>query len=201
MRTSGRGELQSPRPSSSPCDSSSRRAPVQPALELAERHEDSATAADDPKLTEDVLVEVVAAHAEGGRGLLGAQRKPSRRCPAAQEKLDALPTGALAGDAEGARPLMARAAEDTFDPITVLRARDQRRVAYIVIGALGRVIQGSDELTDGIDIVPSTREENIRKLGLALEDLNARRTDGRKLALDESLTSERCSSSRPTPAN
>jgi hypothetical protein len=70
---------------------------------------------------------------------------------------------------------------DVFDPIAVLRALDQRRVAYIVVGALGRVIQGSDEVTDGIDIVPSTREQNLRKLGLALEDLNARRVDGRPL--------------------
>lgn len=53
---------------------------------------------------------------------------------------------------------MARAREDAFDPLGILRALDQRRVAYIVIGALGRVIQGSDEITDGIDIVPSTRE-------------------------------------------
>ena len=66
---------------------------------------------------------------------------------------------------------------DVFDPIAILRALDQRRVTYIVIGALGRVIQGSDEVTDGSDIVPSTREENLRKLGLALADLNARRVD------------------------
>ncbi|HEX5469545.1 MAG TPA: hypothetical protein VFW80_10920 [Gaiellaceae bacterium] len=76
---------------------------------------------------------------------------------------------------------------DVFDPIAILRALDQRRVAYIVIGALGRVIQGSDELTDGVDIVPSTREENLRKLGFALDDINARRVDGKPLALDQGL--------------
>jgi hypothetical protein len=80
---------------------------------------------------------------------------------------------------------MPSAREDVFDPIEILRALDRRRVAYIVIGALGRVIQGSDEITDGIDIVPSTREENVRKLGLALEDLNARRVDGAPVALDQ----------------
>jgi hypothetical protein len=85
---------------------------------------------------------------------------------------------------------MARAREDVFDPIEILRALDRRRVAYIVIGALGRVIQGSDEVTDGIDIVPSTREENLRKLGLALEDLNARRADGKPLALENSVGEE-----------
>lgn len=79
---------------------------------------------------------------------------------------------------------MARAHKEVFDPIEILRALDRRRVAYIVIGALGRVIQGSDEVTDGIDIVPSTREENLPKLGLALEDLNARRADGKLLAAE-----------------
>ncbi len=86
---------------------------------------------------------------------------------------------------------MARAREEVFDPIAILRALDQRRVAYIVIGALGRVIQGSDEITDGVDIVPSTREENLRKLRLALEDLNARRVDGKSLVLEQKLPDDR----------
>lgn len=37
---------------------------------------------------------------------------------------------------------------------------------------------------------PSTREENLRKLGHALEDLNARRVDGKPLALEEGLPNE-----------
>ena len=66
-----------------------------------------------------------------------------------------------------------------FDPIAVLQVLDRQRVSYVVVGALGRVIQGSDELTGGIDIVPSMREENLRRLELALEDINARRLDGK----------------------
>jgi hypothetical protein len=79
---------------------------------------------------------------------------------------------------------------DAYDPTAALRALDQRRVAYVVIGALGRVIQGSGELTSGTDIVPSTREDNLPRLTLALEDLNARRRDGKNLSLNESLASE-----------
>jgi hypothetical protein len=82
------------------------------------------------------------------------------------------------------------AGDDAFDPIAVLQALDRRRVAYIVIGALGRVIQGSGELTDGIDIVPSPREENLRRLALALDDLDARRADGKRLALERDLARE-----------
>jgi hypothetical protein len=79
-------------------------------------------------------------------------------------------------------------AEDVFDPYAVLQALERHRVTYIIVGGLGRVIHGSDELTDGIDIVPSTREENLRRLGLALDDLNARRPDGKAPLLERDLT-------------
>ena len=77
-----------------------------------------------------------------------------------------------------------------FDPYAVLKALDGRYVAYIVIGGFARVIHGTDELTRGLDIVPSTRPENIRQLGEALSDLNARREDGGKLRLEGALPTE-----------
>ena len=67
---------------------------------------------------------------------------------------------------------------ELFDPVEMFRALDRHRVAYVVVGALGRVIEGSDELTDGLDIVPSAKEQNLRRLELALEELHARRADG-----------------------
>jgi hypothetical protein len=76
---------------------------------------------------------------------------------------------------------------DVFDPIAVLQALDRRRVTYIIVGGLGRVILGNDELTDGVDIAPSTREENLRRLGLALEDLNARQPNGKLPSLEGDL--------------
>jgi hypothetical protein len=81
-------------------------------------------------------------------------------------------------------------ARDDFDPFALLGALERQRVTYIVVGGLGRVIHGSDEVTDGLDIVPSTREENLRRLGLALEDLNARRPDGRAPQLERDLANE-----------
>ncbi|HET8751899.1 MAG TPA: hypothetical protein VFM43_05180 [Gaiellaceae bacterium] len=74
-----------------------------------------------------------------------------------------------------------------FDPYEVLQTLERHRVTYVVIGGLGRVIHGSTELTDGIDIVPSTREENLRRLGLALEELNAHLPDGKQPALERDL--------------
>ena len=90
---------------------------------------------------------------------------------------------------------------ELFDPIAVLQALDGQRVTYIVIGGLGRVIHGSDELTDGIDIVPSTREENLRRLGLALDELNARGRTGSRQSLSGTSPASRCSSCTPTPAS
>jgi hypothetical protein len=58
-------------------------------------------------------------------------------------------------------------------------------VTYIVIGAFARVVQGTEELTRGIDIVPSTRPENLRRLEQALGELNAVRVDGLELQFDE----------------
>lgn len=80
---------------------------------------------------------------------------------------------------------MGEPAPARFDPYAVMKALDRQRATYIVIGAFARIIHGTEELTRGIDIVPSTRPENLRRLGEALRDLNAQREDGRPLQLDE----------------
>jgi hypothetical protein len=74
-------------------------------------------------------------------------------------------------------------AEPAFDPRELLATLDRHRVTYIVIGAFGRVIQGADEVTQGVDIVPSTRPENLRRLDAALEELSAQREDGSRPTL------------------
>jgi hypothetical protein len=68
-----------------------------------------------------------------------------------------------------------------FDPVGLLGTLQRHQVAYIVIGALGRVLQGTDELTRGVDIVPSTKGQNLERLDAALQDLNARYPDGREV--------------------
>lgn len=76
-------------------------------------------------------------------------------------------------------------AEDrpNFDPLGLLATLDRHRVAYIVIGAFARVIQGAEEITRDVDIVPSTKPENLKRLEVALSDLDARRVDGREVEL------------------
>src|SRR5262245_40308618 len=70
-----------------------------------------------------------------------------------------------------------------FDPYGVLQALDRHRVKYVVIGGFARVLQGTEELTRGLDIVPSLRGDNLRRLDEALEEMHARRTGGRELEL------------------
>ena len=70
---------------------------------------------------------------------------------------------------------------ENFDPLGLLKTLDRHRVSYIVVGGLARIIQGADEMTSGVDIVPAMREENLRRLDLALGELDARRTDRKKL--------------------
>src|SRR5262249_27448538 len=77
--------------------------------------------------------------------------------------------------------------EARFDPIALLQALDRHRVTCVVVCAVGRVIHGSDELTDGLDIVPSTKPENLRRLSLALADLHAGHRDGTPVELERDL--------------
>ena len=72
-----------------------------------------------------------------------------------------------------------------FDPYAILRELQDERVFFVVIGALARVIQGSDELTRGLDLAPSLNPRNLEKLQQALEKLNAHRADGKTLDVRE----------------
>ena len=72
-----------------------------------------------------------------------------------------------------------------FDPYAILAALDRHGVSYIVIGAFARVIQGTEEITRGVDVVPSLRSENLHRLALALQELGAEHAHGQPLSLDE----------------
>ncbi|MGH3021903.1 MAG: hypothetical protein ACRDNR_17345 [Gaiellaceae bacterium] len=52
-----------------------------------------------------------------------------------------------------------------FHPYAILAALERQRVAYVVIGAFARVVQGAEEITDGIDIAPSLRGVNLVRPG------------------------------------
>lgn len=71
-----------------------------------------------------------------------------------------------------------------FDPLGLLAVLDRHRVAYIVIGAFGRVVQGAEEITRGVDVVPSPKPDNLERLNAALEELDAAGHSGRAASLD-----------------
>jgi hypothetical protein len=72
-----------------------------------------------------------------------------------------------------------------FDPYAVLRELESRRVGYVIIGGLARVLRGSDELTQGVDLTPSALPQNLDRLQQALENLGARRADGKEIDLND----------------
>jgi hypothetical protein len=75
-----------------------------------------------------------------------------------------------------------------FDPYAMLEALEGRRVAYVLIGGFARIIQGTEELTDGLDLTPSLRGDNVRRLRRALQDLGAERAHGNALPVDDTTT-------------
>jgi hypothetical protein len=62
-----------------------------------------------------------------------------------------------------------------FDPYALLEALERNRVSYVIVGGFARVVHGTGELTRGLDIAPSLREENLRRLGHAVEELQPAR--------------------------
>ncbi len=74
-----------------------------------------------------------------------------------------------------------------FDPYALFEALAQERVTYVVVGAFARVVHGSAETTDGLDIVPSLREENLRRLGRTLDQLEGG-VDANRLTSGEVVT-------------
>jgi hypothetical protein len=81
-----------------------------------------------------------------------------------------------------------------FDPYEQLAALQRHHVSFVVIGALARVIHGTAELTEGMDITPSMREDNVARLKNGLDDLEAKRRDRKRLdlaALDEHVVALR----------
>jgi hypothetical protein len=80
--------------------------------------------------------------------------------------------------------------QSTFDPYAILEALDRERVSYVVVGGFARVVHGSAETTRGLDIVPSLREENLRRLARALDGLGASGRDRRPVDAASLTSSE-----------
>ncbi len=83
-----------------------------------------------------------------------------------------------------------RSARERFDPYAILAALERQRVSYVLIGGFARVLQGTEELTHGLDLAPSLRPENLRRLALALNDLDAHFPNGTRPALERDFPTQ-----------
>jgi hypothetical protein len=79
---------------------------------------------------------------------------------------------------------------EVFDPRGLLATFDRNIVEYVVIGGFARVIRGTDELTNGVDICPSLRGVNPRGIRDALVELDAVGVDGKPVVFDETKLAE-----------
>ena len=75
-----------------------------------------------------------------------------------------------------------RREDPPFDPYPILHELKDSRVWFILVGGLARVLQGSDEITRGLDLTPSMRPENLERLAGALLRLEATPQNGARLS-------------------
>lgn len=83
------------------------------------------------------------------------------------------------------RALRASSSDPSFDPYAILASLERRHTDYVAIGSFARIVQGAEEQTDGIDIVPSLRGRNLHRLALALADLGAAGRDDQQVVVEE----------------
>jgi hypothetical protein len=93
--------------------------------------------------------------------------------------------GAEAGSRERA------AAHAAVDPYAILHELEHdRAIRNVLIGALARVSQGSDEVTRGVDLTPATEVRNLERLENALGHLHARRVDRIERSLADAVANQ-----------
>src|SRR5262249_31492606 len=73
----------------------------------------------------------------------------------------------------------------------ILEALESERIAYVVVGAFARVVHGSGETTRGIDISPSLRDDDLRRLGRVIVQLGGRGSSGGPVTPEQLAAGER----------
>ena len=60
-----------------------------------------------------------------------------------------------------------------FDPDEILRVLHRHGVEFVLIGGMAAALHGSDVVTFDLDLAPRSEQDNLRRLALALRDLDA----------------------------
>jgi transcriptional regulator with XRE-family HTH domain len=84
-----------------------------------------------------------------------------------------------------------------FDPYTILEALEGERIAYVLVGAFARAVHGSAEPTRGIDISPSVRDDDLRRLAGVIDRLGGRGPDREPIAAEQLAAGERSAIATP----
>jgi hypothetical protein len=62
----------------------------------------------------------------------------------------------------------------TFDPVQILRVLVEEGVQLVLIGGVAARVRGAPLLTEDVDVTPATTRENLDRLAVALNRLDAR---------------------------
>lgn len=65
-------------------------------------------------------------------------------------------------------------AEPLFDPTSLLRVLQEHDVAFVVVGLVAAIAQGSPTPTRDLDVTPSQTAENYERVAAALQQLEAK---------------------------
>lgn len=60
-----------------------------------------------------------------------------------------------------------------FDPVRICEILNEEGVAYVIVGGFASVVHGSSLPTQDIDVVPSRQQDNLDRLGRALQRMKA----------------------------
>jgi transcriptional regulator with XRE-family HTH domain len=86
---------------------------------------------------------------------------------------------------------LTKGAEGTpFDPYAILAALERHRVAYLVIGALARIIRGTNETAHELEITPSCQPPNLTRLQRSISELAAEHARTEPRSTDGTVTTQ-----------
>jgi hypothetical protein len=77
-----------------------------------------------------------------------------------------------------------------LDPYAILAALERHRVDYLLIGALARVIRGTDESAHELEITPSRQPPNLTRLQRSVSELAAEHARTQLRSTDGTVTTQ-----------
>jgi hypothetical protein len=64
--------------------------------------------------------------------------------------------------------------EPTFDPGAILAVLERHDVRFVLIGGIAAITRGAHVVTEDLDVTPASDDDNLDRLAVALQELDAR---------------------------